>query len=57
MARGQLNLFYYVARQDRPTMFYYRRQNTDAVYRGYVWQNYTDFTIGHHYDNSGRNRI
>ena len=57
MAKGQLNLFYYIAKSGRDTIFYYRQQNTNATYKGYAWQNYVDFAIGHHYDNSGRNRI
>ena len=53
MDKGQLNLFYYIARQGRPTIFYYHRNNNF----GYVWENRTNSAIGHHYDNSGINRI
>ena len=53
MPKGQLNLFYYIARQNKPTIFYYHRNN--GFY--YVWENYTNHAIGDHYDNSGRHTI
>ena len=52
MAKGQLNLFYYIARQGRPTIFYYKNNGCR-----YVWEDMPNTPIGHHYDNSGRNRI
>ena len=50
---GQLNLFYYIAREGSPTRFYYRRENGGR----YVYEDIPNSTIGHHYDSSGRNLI
>ena len=48
MRKGQLNLFYYIARINHNTKYFYHNYE-NPEYR-YVWEDYTNFKIGDHYE-------
>jgi len=46
MPKGQLNLFYYTAITGKKVIYHYKHKHFIQC-----WETYTNFTIGHHYDN------